>query len=299
MKTYKNGIYAVKIGDKGLIIVKPNDWISKYSAAIYNDFTRSNQFGRITDTFPAELEDPNKIFAGEKIYHLPDYWSKSKQPPSPNKDKTPLETNRKLTQEEKELIIETLKTDFNLRGENLKTIGKVLDYISYTDNALTLLEISSLLESSAAMAGGVATFSFIASIISPIGLFKNLLDANETGLKLYGLRAVAYTIASWAYDRAVPSGSNKIMLNISGSPLNIKEKYKKTWLEVSNNTIKSFKEKAIKEKVSEESLKLLFRSISNDSPRNLCFLLMSEMTKDLSAIEKVYWKAEIKTLYPE
>ena len=76
-RTFRNGVYSVTVNDDRSIRVRPGDWISKYSAAIYGDpkvnwkrFKRKDSKGRFID-----LIDPNKIDAGELLWHpdpLPD-----------------------------------------------------------------------------------------------------------------------------------------------------------------------------------------------------------------------------------
>jgi len=70
-RTFSNGVYSVTVNDDRSIRVKPGDWISKYSAAIYGDplvnwnrFKRKDPGGKYID-----LVDPNKIAAGELLYH--------------------------------------------------------------------------------------------------------------------------------------------------------------------------------------------------------------------------------------
>ena len=38
-RTFSNGVYSVTVNDDHSIRVRPGDWISKYSAAIYGDPT--------------------------------------------------------------------------------------------------------------------------------------------------------------------------------------------------------------------------------------------------------------------
>jgi hypothetical protein len=70
-RSFSNGGYSVTINDDRSIRVRSGDWISKYSAAIYGDpmvhwdrFKRKNSAGQFIN-----LADPNKITAGELLYH--------------------------------------------------------------------------------------------------------------------------------------------------------------------------------------------------------------------------------------
>jgi len=297
MKEYKKGIYKVTVAKDGAIKVKQNDWISKYSAAIYNDFTKLGQFARMVNgnALPTVIKSPDDIFTGETIYHIDSYWGQHKSTtPRPKKASPPAQ--RKLTPQEKQIIIETLKHDFNLKGENLKTITKVIDNIGYTDNALALIELTGLIKG-AAFATAASTISFLSTLAFPVASFGMLLNVNESGLKMYGLRAVAYTTTAWAFDKPIPTGSNRILARIKGLPTSTIIKNKQTWLNVSRATVKSLNAEALKRNTSEANLKLLYRALSDNNPRTLCHLLMEELTSKLDTIQKINW--DLKTLYPD
>jgi hypothetical protein len=52
------------------------DWLSKYSAAMYNDLTRIYEFGRIDKSGSLQkILNVNHIFTGETIFHIPTYWN--------------------------------------------------------------------------------------------------------------------------------------------------------------------------------------------------------------------------------
>ena len=70
-RTFSNDVYSVTVNDDHSIRVRPGDWISKYSVAIYGDpkinwkrFKRKDSTGRFID-----LVDPNKIVTGETLWH--------------------------------------------------------------------------------------------------------------------------------------------------------------------------------------------------------------------------------------
>ena len=72
--TYTNRRYSLPMRYDGAIRVKHGDWLSKYSAALHNDFTRVHEYGRIGNFGQlSPIRDINLIYAGETIYHLPTY----------------------------------------------------------------------------------------------------------------------------------------------------------------------------------------------------------------------------------
>jgi hypothetical protein len=83
---HKFGAYKVTIADDGKIVVSAGDWLSKYSAAMYNGNTqRYNEFGRMKNGKLEPVADVNKIVTGETLYHRPtnEAWTKSQ--PGPEK----------------------------------------------------------------------------------------------------------------------------------------------------------------------------------------------------------------------
>ncbi|QDV39026.1 hypothetical protein [Tautonia plasticadhaerens] len=69
-RIYSNGGYSVTVQDDRSIKVKPGDWISKYASAIYGDpLANWDRFKRKYKNSYADIVDPNRIFAGETIYH--------------------------------------------------------------------------------------------------------------------------------------------------------------------------------------------------------------------------------------
>ena len=74
-RTYRGGGYEVTVNSDRSIHVRPGDWLSKYSMAIYGNFDNIDQFVRKVDEEFTEIEDPHRIDVGEVLYHpapLPD-----------------------------------------------------------------------------------------------------------------------------------------------------------------------------------------------------------------------------------
>src|SRR5262249_22085772 len=73
-RTYSSFPYKVTVEHDGAIRVKHGDWLSKYSAAMYGNFKGINEFARKgRDGKLRRIPNPNLIYAGETIYHIPTY----------------------------------------------------------------------------------------------------------------------------------------------------------------------------------------------------------------------------------
>ena len=70
-----NGRYRVDVAVDGAIDVKPNDWLSKYSAAIRKNFTTIREYARKDRSGQlVPIKNVNLIYTGETLYHLPTYY---------------------------------------------------------------------------------------------------------------------------------------------------------------------------------------------------------------------------------
>src|ERR1700689_101952 len=70
--TYKRGKYSVSVRNDGSISVRPGDWLTKYSAAIYGNFWTIDVFCRKDKSGNyIPITHPARIFAGETLYHVP------------------------------------------------------------------------------------------------------------------------------------------------------------------------------------------------------------------------------------
>jgi predicted RNA-binding protein len=301
MKKYRNGIYHVTVLDKnGTIKVKAGDWISKYSAAIYNDFTRLEEFGRLNgEALPSVIVTSDKIFSGETIYHLADFYGQ--------KNNTKIKVSRptqktipKLTDaEKKKIILDTLQSDFELRGENLKVLSSAIDILGKTGDVMSLLEIATALETSATFATISGNVGLIATLLSPLANIAAVMNAHEAGERMYGLRAVAYTIVAWAFDKPIPQSSPKIMYRLKHDPAESIARRKKAWMNASKSALVALRAEAKKRKVNENSLKLLYRALGQDNAKTLCLSIMKGLESKLSPIEKITWNGNLKVLYPD
>lgn len=84
--------HRVAIAEDGKILVRKDDWLSKYSWALYGSYDRLEEFVRPNPKmyFPAEvkgiqeIEDVNRIDTGEYLVHVPTYfdWMEKRGKPS-------------------------------------------------------------------------------------------------------------------------------------------------------------------------------------------------------------------------
>lgn len=99
--TFNRNPYSVTIAEDGKILVKKDDWLSKYSWALYGDYDTLNVFVRgnpdlISSTQEIngikEIDDVDLIKTGEYLIHEPTYfsWMEKRGKPIPKKPIKPV-----------------------------------------------------------------------------------------------------------------------------------------------------------------------------------------------------------------
>lgn len=99
--TFDRNPYSVTIAEDGKILVKKDDWLSKYSWALYGDYDTLNVFVRGNPDLTSsaqeikgikEIDDVDLIKTGEYLIHEPTYfsWMEKRGRPIPKKPNKPV-----------------------------------------------------------------------------------------------------------------------------------------------------------------------------------------------------------------
>jgi len=196
IKEYTNWRYRVSIAADGAIKVKPRDWLSKYSAAIHDDFGHVHEYGRRSRRSGViePIQNVNLIQAGETIYHLPTI--KMRVPPP-----RPIPEKRVRREEIKKMLAESR---VSLPGEF--AINDYLDAADVISNGVevvsTFVEMSEAVE----VAGGLAGI-----VLAMIGNIGDFLQDRYLSEQLYGLIGICYAATAWGYQQQVPSSCGIVL----------------------------------------------------------------------------------------
>lgn len=241
--TYRSGLrnrYFVTVSNDGRIFVNPGDTLSRYSAAIYKDYFRFGEFGRIVKDKIIPIPNPNLILAGEILCHIPTYnkFMEGKALPIPIPPKFSLPPQVK-----KGIYDGIAKKDFNLKGDfGFQFIN---DAESIFSKASGLVEILSI-----AIPGLEALSTSLSIIGIPISAYANLrdfLNVSNTDSRMYGLRASAYAITAWTFDDKIPESSPQILINFSQSPTTPpKSELNEIWKKSANAAVSNVEDVASK-----------------------------------------------------
>lgn len=212
-------------------------------------------------------------------------------------------TTQLTNQEKKKLVLNTLKTDFNLHSQHLNLLSTVMENVDYIDNALTLAEIAGFITEGSLLASTASTIGIVTLFFSPVAGIITLINANESGERTYGMRAVAYTMTAWAYNEAVLPGSNRILQNMRlGFPRVPPEKikrYHEAWRKASQAMLAHLNSQTNSGKISKKSLQLLLQALGNNNKRQLCLEALKGFENQIPQTELKYWRANYRVLYPE
>ena len=223
--------YEVLVSDNGAIKVKPKDWLSKYSMAMYGTPLRVREFARKHGGALQPITNLDLIIAGETLYHIPTVRAQDEGRPIPHpaatghigKPEPP--TPPVLSRDEAEKVaLQHLVHEFHLKGEDLEWIGKALHGADMLEHAVQVVEI--VLEMFGAelhvlTAIGTAT-GFLGVILTPIGVTVHLLHALGTGHRLVQMAAMAVALTAWAYDDPTPAFPNLIRQQYHKGPADLR-----------------------------------------------------------------------------
>jgi hypothetical protein len=265
-----------------------------------------NEFGRMNGSGLHAIRNVNLIYAGETLYHISTH-NKSKSsavPPSQQpKDWLTLvnEINAGLPArngttpsdaEKKKITKETLAHDFDLKGEQLELLEHVIDIVHVGMTALELLEIATFIGEWGAVTSGAVNV-----VVLPLLSAIEIVSAFQSGERLAGLTAVAYTTTAWAFGDPIPAfpETRKAALRANGLAKDIAGR-EKAWQESSHATVRSLNDTVAKKRISKKTLQVVLRAVGNDDRQTLCRILLKELAKDVRmTVEK---NALLNSEYP-
>jgi len=257
--TSSDGRYHVDVAENGAIKVKHGDWLSKYSAAIYDNYWNIHVFARKDRNGNlVPVANPNLIHQGETVYHLPtfDAYVKNNQPVRTVTFTQPMVIvarrnagppvqiaefdegseiiGRRIApmseKEKKKFILEHLRGEYDLRGEHWEFVEEMAHILHTSGDVADIVETLAefLPEGLAevlphAVVGALEAAGeycpLIGAFAFPIFAGIKWVNALEFGQRLIGLRAVAYGMTAWVFEDPVPTPPPWIRANMSPGSL--------------------------------------------------------------------------------
>ncbi len=266
-RIYTHGRYSVTIGEDGRLFVAPSDWLTKYSAAIHGEYWHIFEFGRPGVSGPERIMDYNRIRAGEVLIHLPTYKTYTKVPVPPPKILP--------DGEKKRITIDALKHDFNVPGNYWSFLSTVGDAIGLGSQALEFLAVF-------AQSLGKAT-EIVGFIAVPFEIACNTIDwanAGDAGVRIYGLRAVAYAITAYAFEEPAPKSSPQVRASWMPSNPEQMRRLDRFW-EKCSATATAEMDRWANQNGGSNNWRIALRAVGDGQPRKLSLELMKYQEKEI------------------
>ncbi len=306
-KTYSNFLYRVTMRTDGAIEVKHGDWLSKYSAAMYNDFTRVHEFARMDkDGNLKKIHSVNHIFAGETIYHLPTF----NQAHPMRLDPVEITASPLSDEQEEKIMVDTLKEDYDLQGERLEWLEEIAHWSHGIETTAEVGEIVAeaagwIVEETALAVGvgaAVTALQMVSAALTPIAIGIAVLNAIDTDKRVTGMQAIGYALTAWAFDDPIPgfpaSLRRNYMAGIGPGTYGI-QRVEPAWQDAADATVRNLEEKVRKRNRSKESYQLFWRAIGKGDRKELVRRLMEARAKEISSdVERMSFQGLNPDDYP-
>jgi hypothetical protein len=280
MKDYRRGRYHVQIEDNGAIKVRAGDWLSKYSAAIHNNFFAIHEYGRMGTTGQVEpVKNPNLINAGETLYHIPTYTAYQTRG---GLAKPAVPVPGLSEAEKKRITIEHLKGEFHLQGERLHWFTFAYDKVIHpAEAAAELAEIAGLIAEGGAAATAATALQVVSGVLMPVFIAIEIGNAWESGRRLFGMLAVAYTTTAWAFGDSSPAPSPTILARIK-SFYGEQEVpgYRQAWEDSSRATSRKLDEYVANKRVQKKSYQIVLQAVGDGQRKGLCLRILKQFEEE-------------------
>ena len=263
----------------GAIHVKHGDWLSKYSAAMYNDFTHVHEFGRMDKNGQLRpIHNVNLIFAGEAVYHIPTY-----RKTHPMRMGAIEITVSPLTAEQKKkVVLDRLKHDYDLQGERLEWLDHAAHISHGTDTAVEIAEVASLIAEGTAAA---TALQLVAAVLTPIMIGIAILNAADTDKRLAGMQAIGYTLTAWAFGDPSPPFPRSLKANWSLFPgKQALPRVEQAWKDTSDATVRNLEAQVAKKRVHKRSYQLFWQALGEGERKRLARMLMEVRAEELRGV---------------
>jgi hypothetical protein len=280
-KTYTNYRYSVTMGTDGAIKVKHGDWLSKYSAAMYNNFEHIHEFGRMDSAGKLRrIRNVNLIFAGETVFHMPTY----RKAHPVTADVVEIIASPLSEQQTKQAVVDMLKADYGLRGERLKILEEAAHIAHAGETAVELAEIAGLIAEGAV---AVTVIQVVAGALTVIAVGIAILNANETDIKLAGIHAIGYALTAWAFNDPIPHYPSSLKENVSRFPgKQALPRLEAAWNDAAAATVRNLEAEVAKKRVRKRSYQIYWQALGGNDRRKLARMLMEARAEELNSVQR-------------
>lgn len=220
-----------------------------------------------------------------------------------------LATTVQLTDKEKDILLkEILGRDYAAAGNNLPILKKVIGLVGNASDTFALIEIipkiNVVLTGSRMLTAVAASTSVFSILMFPVAGMISIINAYQSGIKMYSYRAIAYTITAWAFEKPIPISSQRFIYNARHtapvSPMSEINEMHNAWKKASQSVLKEIDNHLQVNNFSKEVFKILLRAMGDNNELKLCELLLKGYESKFSSFHaKAVWKSHYKSIrYP-
>lgn len=214
-----------------------------------------------------------------------------------------------FTDREKIAIIkEALGAKYEVAENNLPLLKEIMDRVDKIDNGFSIVELIPYfnrildLKIFSIMAEGASVLSIF---FFPVSALIDVINAYQTGARMYSYRAIAYDLTSWAFNDAPAHSSQKILSNlVSGFPVppnksRALKEYKEAWKKSETDVVLKMKSITIQYSIPEEVMKLFVRALASNNRQILCQSILKGFEKQFNFVQDLWaWKSGYSIKYP-
>lgn len=207
-----------------------------------------------------------------------------------------------------ELLKEILGAKYYTAGKNLPALAKVIGFVGDANDFFTLAElipkINMVLSSSRVLSVVSSGASIFSIVLFPVSSMISIINAYQSGLRMYSYRAVAYTITAWAFDKPIPLSSKTIIHNARNSapvrPESEILEMNKIWQKTSHSVVSELNNAVLTNNVSKDIIKILLRALADNNEQKLCEIIIKGYDSHITSFHvKQVWQSNYRLIkYP-
>lgn len=209
----------------------------------------------------------------------------------------------KLTERDKEKLIDkALDGELDLPGERMEILSRAVTYIGRADDVATIAELAGLLATGPVTSAATSGLAFASAVLFPVSALISVINAYETGQRMYGMRAVGYTLTAWSFSDPIPARSAHIIRNLTHG-INAQSRheitrYHQAWRRASERTLSHVNGLVADYEIHPASLKILYKTVGNGNRVELARMVLRSFESELPAAARPVWRANYSIRYP-
>jgi hypothetical protein len=204
------------------------------------------------------------------------------------------------------LIKEILAKNNISIGNRLAIFSNIYTNVDNADKGFSFAQLfrfaDTLITNSRFLTVVAESASTLSIFLEPVADMISVINAWESGRRMYAFRAIAYTVTAWSFNQPVPTGSQVVLGNLTtgilAKPRSELLEYNKIWKETSRKVLLQLESSASMLNVPKDAVKIIMQGIGKNDPRTLCKMLLKGLEVQLQPIPRISWKSGYNILYP-